>query len=181
MSVQTISSCWSRTQSALAVFIHLPDSWYLICSTSAPNQERLSVVVNWYHPWKKSWGVLGAKIGDAPVPDTFITKHQSFAEEYELSFLNLGYHSTIVQCYRNWTEIKDKLSYLHRRYVQNSKDPCSKQLLDIPLPCVFLGKTLGVPVACSPCSPFFQLCLECKRFGDIRPIGIPIHVLFNHM
>ena len=23
--------------------------------------------------------------------------------------------------------------------------------------------------------------LECKRFGDIRPIGIPILVLFNHL
>ena len=56
----------------------------------------------------------------------------------------------------------------------NWKEASSEHLLDISLPCLFLGETLGVPGAGSPCSPLFSTLFLLVR------ITTTIDLSYNH-
>ena len=103
--------------------------------------------------WKKCWGVPGAKVGDFPIPIIFYTNGLHVINCRVLwthFFLTMGHHNTLLQALKgiNWLiNLFSKTIWLERLF---------KQPLDSFLPCVFLGKTFGVPRAYSPCSPLFS-------------------------
>ena len=106
--------------------------------------------------WKKCCGLPGAKISNGSVPVSFITTQYFSLNAKTIQSQCFGLWGGVVQCFRYFNVNFKSRSILKGRISWDSKEPWLKHLLVGFLYHVFLGKALGVPGACSPCSPLFS-------------------------
>ena len=86
-----------------------------------------------------------------------------FFNQWHNNSISLFLDYEALQC--NATGIsmwKFQMEPFRGRIAWNDKEPWLKHLLDGFLSHVFLGKVLGVPGACSPCSPLFSTLTPWK-------------------
>ena len=113
------------------------------------------------HSWKaycwavgRAESVPGAKIGDGSIPESFSATQYFSINGWTIQSQRFGLWGEAVQCYKtiNGAILKGRIAW-------NGQQPWLKQLLYGFSSHMFLGKALGVPVACSLCSPLFSTLL----------------------